>query len=647
MLTPMQDSSGRCTGVLVANVVTRQLLDLVQDLKKRAPGEEFPCLLNKAGRVLMSADPQAHLLATHPDVISGALRGPMESRDDGYLVYMGSWGHKVMAGYTTLLSYGTNKAGDWRLISLASYDAIMKPATETFSRNLGLLFATLVVAAGVGLWLARHLGKSVSTLTEGAKTIAAGHFDTRVAVNSGDEIGVLANAFNQMAYTLEQNRISLQRETAERNKAQEALVVANNELEQRVKERTAQWVVEIGERKEAQEQIRQREAQLDAYFNSSPTGMAIVNSQLEFLKVNQPLADIDGVPIQGHPGKTIYDVVPQLAALLEPVFQEVFATGKPIVNLELSGETNSSPGEVRDWQVTYFPLMGRDSKPKEVGMAVTEITERKRAEVELNSAKIAAESANNAKSEFLANMSHEIRTPMNGVMGVSDLLLDTALTVEQRGLAQTIRASGKALLTLINDILDFSKMEAGKLSFEERDFNLHGVLEGTLDLLAELAQGKNLELAGFIEPDVPTRLRGDAGRIRQVLTNLVGNAIKFTKGGEVTVRVSCDTEKERECELRFKVIDSGIGIEPETQKKLFKAFSQGDTSTTRKFGGTGLGLAISRQLVQKMGGIIGLESAPGKGSTFWFTVRLQKSRPLPSVSDENQELAKTAGFGRR
>ena len=638
MLAPLQDSAGRCVGVLVANAVPRQLLDLLLDLQQVAPGYEFPYLLNKTGRVLISTDPQAPLLSANADVTTGALRAPWNSRNHGSVVYTGSHGEKLMAGYTALRTFGANKAGDWRLITLASYDAMMMPATDAFNRMLAILFATLVGAAGFGLWLARRLAKSVLTLTEGAKTIAAGHFDAPVVVTSRDEIGTLAREFNQMAAALKENLSALQREIAERTHVQESLVRGNDELEQRVKERTAQLVLEVAERTQAQETMREREAQLNAYFNSFPAGMAIIDSQLRHLKVNQRLADMNGLPLEEHKGKTFREIVPQLASVLEPVFQEVFATGKPVLNLEVSGETASSPGELRDWQLACFPLMGEEAKPEAVGAVFTEITEQKRVEVELNYAKMAAESANRAKSEFLANMSHEIRTPMSGVIGMTDLLLDTSLTSEQRGFAQTIRSSGEALLTVINDILDFSKIEAGKLTFEELDFNLHDVLEGTLELLAERSQAKKIELAGFIEPVVPTRLRGDAGRIRQVLTNLVGNAIKFTEAGEVTVRVSCDLENERECELRFRVSDTGAGIAPETQKKLFEAFSQGDTSTTRKFGGTGLGLAISRQLVKNMGGDIGLESAPGKGSTFWFTVRLQKSPALQSVLDGNHRL---------
>ena len=636
MLAPVQDGSGRCVGVLVATVVTRHLLDLLQDLKQWAPGDEYPWLLDSAGRVLMSTDPQAGPLATHADQASGALRTPLKSRGHGYLVYTGSRGNRLMAGYATLSTYGANKAGDWRLINLASYDAIMRPATQTFNRMLVVLFIVLAAAGGFGVWLVRRLVDPVLKLTKGAKTIAAGHFGARVVVNTHDETGALADAFNQMADTLEENLAALQREVVERTQAQELLVFAKHELEQRVEERTAQLVVEMGGRKHAQDKIREREAQLNAYFNSSPTGMAIIDPQLRFLKVNQPLAEMDGHSIEGHIGKTIHEILPQLAPLLDPVFEKVFATGKPVINFDLSGETDARPGELRDWHISYFPLLGEEYRA--VGVVVTEITEEKRAEVELHYAKMAAEAANRAKSEFLANMSHEIRTPMNGVIGMTELLLDTPLTSDQRGVAQTIRTSGEALLTVINDILDFSKMEAGKLTFDELDFNLHGVLEGTLELLAERSQAKMIELAGFIEPAAPTRLRGDAGRIRQVLTNLVGNAIKFTEVGEVTVRVSCDKETEKECEVRFIVSDTGMGIAPEAQKSIFDAFSQGDTSTTRKFGGTGLGLAISGQLVKKMGGDIGLESAVGKGSTFWFTLPLRKSPTLPSASDGDHPL---------
>ena len=322
-------------------------------------------------------------------------------------------------------------------------------------------------------------------------------------------------------------------------------------------------------------------------------------------------------------GKTNRDFLPEEQAKLESDDdQQVITSGDPLIEREVRMTDQS--GAADRWLLTSkLPL--HNSAGEITGLVGIDrnITGLKNTADQLRQAKKLADAANRAKSDFLANMSHEIRTPMNAIIGMTDLLLETQLSKTQREYLTMVQASGAALLTLINDILDFSKIEAGKLELDESVFDVRECLGDTMKSLGLRAHAKGLELAFHVDPEIPKYLFGDPGRIRQIVVNLVGNAIKFTETGEVVLEIDCHSNKEESVELRFVVSDTGIGIPPEKCAKVFEEFEQADASTTRRFGGTGLGLAISSRLVELMGGRIWVESEVGIGSRFQFVVPLK------------------------
>ncbi len=395
---------------------------------------------------------------------------------------------------------------------------------------------------------------------------------------------------------------------------------------------------DITDRVFAQQALNQREEFLRVLIESAPVGIITVDAQSHMIKtVNPATAAMFGAVPEEIIGKSCHQYLCPAQKGACPITD----LGREVDNVErvlLRADGQKIPvlKTVRRLQIKgedrliecFVDLTKQKGMEEELCQRTAELVAMNR-ELEhaigrSNEMALEAEIANQAKSEFLANMSHEIRTPMNGVIGMTGLLLDTELTQEQRQYAEVVRGSAESLLAIINDILDFSKIEAGKFDLEMLDFNLRTLVDDFGVLLAVKAQEKGLEFACAVAPDVPVFLRGDSGRLRQVLMNLAGNACKFTAEGEVAVQVDLESDTGDEVLLRFSIRDTGIGIPKDKQALLFESFRQLDTSTTRKFGGTGLGLSISKYLVEMMGGEIVVESELGKGATFWFTARLAK-----------------------
>ncbi len=384
----------------------------------------------------------------------------------------------------------------------------------------------------------------------------------------------------------------------------------------------------VSRRKKAEKALRESEEKFRNLAEQSPN-MIFLNRKGRVIYANRQSEQIMGYQREEYYAPD-FDYLrltsPQYVDLLKTNFTR-HMSGEEVAPIEY--ELITKDGEKIDAILTS-KLIDYEGEPAILGI-VTDITERKRVEKALLEAKKQAEEANRLKSEFLANMSHEIRTPMNAVIGMTGITLDTNLTNEQREYLNIVKESAYTLLGLLDDILDFSKIEAGKIELETIDFDLRTVVEGITDTLSHRASTKGLELAYLIHPEVPVFLRGDPVRLRQILMNLGGNAVKYTEKGEVVIQVELQEETSDRVNVLFSVTDTGIGIPDDNQTKIFESFTQVDGSTTRKYGGTGLGLSISKRLVELLNGQIGVESRLTQGSRFWFTVTLEKQKEVRTI----------------
>ena len=513
----------------------------------------------------------------------------MLARKNGTLEYMGGEDDQWMV-FKTFEPWG------WTIGYTIKLEDKYASVNAVVQRIAGIMIGSSLIVLCIMYFMLSRIVGPLRVLAEDAKIIGQGDLKRVISrVPGQDEIAELADAFRTMASNV-----------GDREKE---IRLFNDKLEQRVEERT----IELKEANDSLLRIKHAvESSTDAVSMSTPEGDHVY--QNEAFSRMFGYETVEDLTSAGGGYVTYRD-----RSVAEEVFSAV-RSGK-----SWTGEVPMKKVDGSELTVLLRTDAIKEESGRIIGLVClhTDITDRKQAEEEISKAKEAAEAATEAKSMFLANMSHEIRTPLNGVIGMTGLLMDTELNPEQRQFVEVVRVSGESLLSVINDILDFSKIEAKKLDLEILDFNLRNTLEDVRDILRVSAQAKKLELRCHVDSDVPSLVKSDPGRLRQILTNLANNAIKFSKSGEVAIKARLEKKEGDRVTIRFSVTDTGIGIPQDRIDRLFQSFSQVDASNSRVYGGTGLGLVISQKLCEMMGGEMGVDSIEGKGSTFWFTVVLE------------------------
>lgn len=625
---PAVDAEGKLLGVVMFQVDVSTWARALAE--RRVPGSlgEVALAVKRRGRIRYLFRSSTQEVPPANDMaMSRALEG-----NTGFSRTTDPSGRPVLAVYRPL-GYQ-----DWGLVVQVGADEAYAP----LDRLRRLLVALEAAVLGMGLLisyvLARRFTQPIRVLAEAAARVAEGDLRVHVDERRSDELGALAAAFNRMTRELASSYELLEQRVAARTRE---LAQSHEELraQARVLEAT------LAERERAQRALLDAEARYHSLVESLPLAAWSKDLEGRFTFGNRLFCEFLGKPLDQIIGCTDLDFFPrELAEKYRRDDAAVVSQRSTFRDIERFRKSDGEELFVQVFKAPVFDASGQVIGTQGMAWDTTALV---RAEAALRQAKEEAEAANRAKNTFLANISHEIRTPMNGVLGMTELLLESNPSPEQREYLAIVKESAEALLDVINDILDFSKIEAGRFELLPAPFGLRDLVFDSLRSLSPRAHRQGLDLACRVASNVPDALVGDAGRLRQVLLNLAGNAVKFTERGEVVVEVRSIGMAAGEVELQFDVRDTGIGIPPEKQQAIFVAFEQADTSTTRRFGGTGLGLAISSKLVEMMAGRIWVESTPGKGSTFSFTARFAlqpDAEPPPYVCPQPQDAALLAGL---